>query len=189
MSNPTTHEVTQLLKSWSNGDQQALEKLVPLVEAELRRLAKILLSRERAGHTLQTMDLVNEAYLRLFDWTDAQWESRAQFLGVAASLMRRVLVDHARRRNFLKRGGNAIRVSLTEAEAAIDGPDMNIVALHDALDELEKLDQRRGKIVELKFFGGLAVDEISEALSISPRTVAREWESARAWLFLRLSQT
>jgi len=188
MSTPTTHEVTRLLQAWSNGDRQALEQLVPLVEAELHRLAQIHLRRERAGHTLETMALVNEAYLRLIDWKGAQWESRAQFFSVAAGLMRRVLVDHARRRNYQKRGGAAIRVSLAEAEGASGGPDVDVIALHDALDELAKLDERRSKIVEMKFFGGLAVAEIAEVLSISPRTVAREWELARAWLFHQLSR-
>ncbi|MEP7340852.1 MAG: ECF-type sigma factor, partial [Acidobacteriota bacterium] len=139
------------------------------------------------GHTLQTTALVNEAYLRLIDWEDVQFESRAQFFGVAAGLMRRVLVDHARRRNYQKRGGEAIRVSLADAEGASAAPDADFVALNAALDELEKLDERRGKIVELKFFGGLAVTEIAEVLSVSSRTVAREWELARAWLFHQLS--
>jgi RNA polymerase sigma factor (TIGR02999 family) len=188
MSLPLTNEVTQLLRAWSEGNQQALELLVPLVEAELHRLAQIHLRKERAGHTLQTSDLVNEAYLRLIDWKNAQWESRAQFFGVAAVLMRRVLVDNARRRNYQKRGGRGIRVSLTEAQGASSTPDVDIIALHEALDELEKLDQRRSKIVELKFFGGLSVAEIAEVLSIAPRTVAREWELARAWLFHQLSQ-
>jgi RNA polymerase sigma factor (TIGR02999 family) len=184
---PTTHEVTQLLRAWSDGDRQALDRLVPLVEAELHRLAQIYLRREQAGHTLQTSDLVNETYLRLIDWKNAQWESRAQFFGVAAGLMRRVLVDHARRRNYQKRGGDAIRVSLAEAEGVNAGRDADIVALNDALRDLAKLDKRRGRIVEMKFFVGLDVEEIAEALAVSPRTVAREWEMARAWLFRQLS--
>jgi RNA polymerase sigma-70 factor, ECF subfamily len=188
MSAPSKHEITQLLRDWSAGDRQALEQLAPLVEAELYRLAQMQLRRERAGHTLQTAALVNEAYLRLIDWQDVEWESRTQFFGVSAGLMRRVLVDHARRRNYQKRGGRVIRVSLTDAEGASGAPDADIIALHEALDELEKLDVRRSKIVELKFFGGLTVDEIAAALSIAPRTVAREWELARAWLFRQLSQ-
>ncbi|MGH9939258.1 MAG: sigma-70 family RNA polymerase sigma factor [Blastocatellia bacterium] len=187
MFSPTTHEVTRLLRAWSEGDRQALEQLVPLVEAELHRLARIYLRRERAGHTLQTTELVNEAYLRLIDWKDVQWESRTQFFGIAAGLMRRVLVDHARRRNYQKRGGEAIRVSLAEAEGVGAGRDADVVALNDALDDLAKLDERRGRIVEMKFFGGLAVEEIAEVLAVSPRTVAREWELARAWLFRQLS--
>src|SRR5262245_50503061 len=157
---PTTHEVTQLLQAWSEGHRQALDRLIPLVEAELHRLALIYLRREQAGHMLQTSDLVNETYLRLIDWKNAQWESRAQFLGVAAGLMRRVLVDHSRRRNYQKRGGDAIRVSLAEAERVSAGRDVDIVALNDALRDLAKLDERRGKIVEMKFFGGLAAEEI-----------------------------
>lgn len=188
MSTLPKHEVTQLLRQWSAGDQLALDQLVPLVEAELHRLAQRQMSRERGGHTLQTTALVNEAYLRLIEWEGVQFENRAQFFGVAAGLMRRVLVDHARRRNYQKRGGETIRVSLADAEGASDAPDADFVALNAALDELEKLDERRSKIVELKFFGGLAVAEIAEILSISPRTVAREWELARAWLFHQLCQ-
>jgi RNA polymerase sigma-70 factor, ECF subfamily len=188
MSTLPKHEVTRLLRAWSAGDRQALDRLVPLVESELHQLAQIQLRRERAGHTLQTAALVNEAYLRLVDWEDVQFESRAQFFGVAAGLMRRVLVDHARRRNYQKRGGETIRVSLAEAERVSGGLDTDIIALHDALNELEKLDERRSKIVELKFFGGLAAGEIAKVLSISPRTVAREWELARAWLFHQLSR-
>ncbi len=188
MSTLPKHEVTQLLRAWGSGDQEALEKLVPLVEAELHRLAHKHLSHERSGHTLQTTALVNEAYLRLFDWENVQFESRTQFFGVAANLMRRVLVDHARRRNYQKRGGDAIRVSLAVAAGMINTPDADILALSKALDELEKFDKRRAKLVELKFFGGLAVTEIAEILSISERTVAREWELARVWLFHELSK-
>jgi RNA polymerase sigma factor (TIGR02999 family) len=187
MSDSSAHEVTQLLQAWSNGDQQALERLVPLVEAELHRLAQIHLRRERAGHTLQTTALVNEAYVRLIEWQGAQFESRTQFFGVAAGLMRRVLVDHARRRGFQKRGGaGALRVSLAEAEGRA-AREADLVALDDALSALEKLNPRHSRIVELKFFGGLAVNEIAEVLALSPRTIAREWEVARVWLFRQLS--
>jgi RNA polymerase sigma factor (TIGR02999 family) len=188
MSTPSSHEVTQLLRAWSKGDRQALEQLVPLVEAELHRLAQLHLRRERTGHTLQTTALVNEAYLRLINWKDVEWESRTQFFGVAAGLMRRVLVDHARRRRYQKRGGAALRVSLTEAEGQGSPREADFVALNDALEALEQFDPRRSKIVELKFFGGLAVAEIAQVLALSPRTVAREWELARAWLFHQLSQ-
>jgi RNA polymerase sigma-70 factor (ECF subfamily) len=187
MSTLPKHEVTQLLRAWGSGDQGALEKLVPLVEVELHRLAQNQLSHERSGHTLQATALVNEAYLRLIDWENVQFESRTQFFGVAARLMRRVLVDHARRRNYQKRGGDTIRVSLAVAAGMISTPDTDIVALNVVLEELEKLDERRAQIVELKFFGGLSVPEIAEFLSISERTVAREWELARAWLFHELS--
>lgn len=189
MATSPTQEVTQLLRAWSSGDEEALKSLIPLVEAELHRLAQIHLRGERAGHTLQTTALVNEAYLRLIDWQNVQWQNRAQFFAIAAKLMRRVLVDHARARNYQKRGGETLRVSLTEAETVGVENDADIVALNEALEDLEKFDQRRSRIVELKFFGGLAVDEIAEVLSVSPRTIAREWELARAWLFRQLSQT
>jgi RNA polymerase sigma factor (TIGR02999 family) len=184
----STPELTQLLLAWRGGDDEALAQLIPLVELELHRLARAYLRRERAGHTLQTTALVNEAYLRLIDWQNVDWEGRAQFFGIAAKLMRRVLVDHARRRNYQKRGGDVLRVSLAEAEDASAGKDADLVALSAALDDLEKFDPRRSRIVELKFFGGLAVDEIAEVMSLSPRTIAREWESARIWLFRQLSQ-
>ena len=183
-----TQEVTQLLRAWSSGDEAALGRLIPLVEAELHRLAQIHLRGERSGHTLQTTALVNEAYLRLIDWQAVEWQNRAHFFGIAAKLMRRVLVDHARHRNFQKRGGDAVRVSLTEAENVGVAREADVVALNDALEDLEKFDPRRSRIVELKFFGGLEMAEIAEVLSVSPRTAAREWELARAWLFRQLSQ-
>jgi RNA polymerase sigma factor (TIGR02999 family) len=186
MSTPSPHEITQLLRAWSAGDQQALEQLAPLVEAELHRLAQAHLQRERAGHTLQATALVNEAYLRLIEWPGVQFENRVQFFSVAAGLMRRVLVDYARRRNFQKRGGQAFRVSLTEAERQSAAREADLEALNEALERLEQLDPRRSRIVELKYFGGLTVGEIAETLKIAPRTVAREWELARAWLFHQL---
>jgi RNA polymerase sigma-70 factor, ECF subfamily len=188
MAASSAQEVTQLLRAWSEGDELALEQLVPLVEAELHRLAQGYLYRERAGHTLQTTALVNEAYLRLIDWKHIQWESRTQFFALAAKLMRRVLVSHARERNLLKRGGDAIRVSLTEAEGLSAPCNADLIALNDALEDLEKFDPRGSRIVELKFFAGLEVAEIAEVLSSSPRTIAREWEAARAWLFRQLSK-
>jgi RNA polymerase sigma factor (TIGR02999 family) len=189
MAESSTHEVTRLLRAWSAGDEEALAQLVPLVEAELHRLAELHLRGERESHTLQTTALINEAYLRLIDWQNVEWQNRAQFFGVAAKLMRRVLVDHARRRNYQKRGGDALRISLTEADSISASQDADVVALNDALEALEKFDPRRSRIVELKFFGGLEVAEIAEVLSVSARTVAREWELARAWLFRELSQT
>lgn len=187
---PTTsaHKVTNLLRAWNDGDEEALQQLIPLVEAELHRLAQIRLRGERVGHTLQTTILVNEAYLRLIDWKDIKWQNRAQFFGIAAGLMRRVLVDHARRRNFQKRGGDAIHVSLSQADGVSADLDAEVVALHDALDDLEKIDPRRSRIVELKFFAGLTVEEIAEVMSLSPRAIAREWELARVWLFRQLSR-
>lgn len=187
MATPSSQEITLLLRAWGAGDQQALEQLVPLIEAELHRLAQAHLQRERVGHTLQTTALVNEAYLRLIEWQGVQFENRVQFFGVAANLMRRVLVDHARRRNFQKRGGAALRVSLAEAEREQAAHEADIETLNEALERLEQLDPRRSRIVELKYFGGLTVNEIGEALGLAPRTVAREWEFARAWLFHELS--
>jgi RNA polymerase sigma-70 factor, ECF subfamily len=184
VATPSSHEVTQLLCAWSAGDPQALEKLVPLVEAELHRLARLRLRRERQCHTLQTTALVNEAYLRLIDWKKIEWESRTQFFAMAAKLMRNVLVDHAKKR---KQGQNVIVVSLTDGEDKTPPRDADFVALDDALTTLEKIDPRPSKIVELKFFGGLSVEEIAQVLDISPRTVAREWKRARAWLFQQLS--
>lgn len=183
-----TPSVTQLLLAWSNGDAEALEQLVPLVQAELRRIAKRYMRRERAGHLLQTSALVNEAYLRLIDWQNVQWESRTHFLGVAAQLMRRVLVDEARERNQLKRGGDALRVSLSEAEEASTERSEDLLALDDALDKLAKLDKRKSQVVELRFFGGLSLDESAEFLKISRRTVAREWDFAKTWLFRQISK-
>jgi RNA polymerase sigma factor (TIGR02999 family) len=189
MAASSAQEVTQLLRAWSEGDEQALARLIPLVEAELHRLAQSHLRGERPCHTLQATALVNEAYLRMVDLKNTKWESRAQFFGLAAKLMRHVLVDHARQRNLQKRGGGeAIRVSLTDADAASTPYDADLVALNEALEDLEKFDPRRSRIVELKFFGGLEVAEIAEVLSTSPRTVAREWELARAWLFRQLSK-
>lgn len=183
-----TPSVTQLLLAWSNGDAEALEQLVPLVQAELRRIAKRYMRRERAGHLLQTSALVNEAYLRLIDWQNVQWESRAHFFGVAAQLMRRVLVDEARERNQLKRGGDALRVSLSEAEDESNERPMDLLALDDALKTLAKLDSRKSEVVVLRFFGGLSLDESAEFLKISRRTVAREWDFAKTWLFRELSK-
>ena len=188
MAESSAQKVTQLLQAWSAGDQEALNQLTPLVEAELHRLARIQLRGERAGHTLQTTALVNEAYLRLTDWQNISWQNRAHFFAIAAQMMRRVLVDYARRRSYQKRGGNAIRVTLSEAENVSTPQDADLIALNDALSELEKFDPRRSRIVELKFFAGLETAEIAEVLSVPQRTIAREWQLARAWLFLQLSQ-
>ncbi|MGH9845808.1 MAG: sigma-70 family RNA polymerase sigma factor [Blastocatellia bacterium] len=187
MPSSTTHEVTQLLLAWSDGDQTALEKLAPLVEAELHRLAHLYLSQERHGHTLQTTALINEAYLRLIDWKDVHWQNRAHFFGVSAQLMRRILVDHARSRHYQKRGGDAIRVSISEAAEVAGERSADLVALDEALTALAALDARKSQIVELRFFGGLSVEETAEMLKLSPRTVMREWNSAKAWLYHELS--
>jgi RNA polymerase sigma-70 factor, ECF subfamily len=175
------HEVTQLLLAWSKGDEAALAQLVPLVQAELYRLARRYLSRERAGHSLQISDLVNEAYLRLIDWQAVQWQNRAHFFGVAAQLMRRILVDSARRRQ--RRRGGTIKVSLTAAEQVAQEQSLDVVALDDALADLAAFDQRKSRIVELRFFGGLGEREVAEVLKISERTVRREWSVAQAWLY------
>jgi RNA polymerase sigma-70 factor, ECF subfamily len=185
----SSNEVTQLLLAWSEGDQAALEKLIPLVHGELHRLARHHLRREHPGHTLQTTALVNEAYLRLVDWRNARWQSRAHFFGVSAQLMRHILVDHARRRQYLKRGGGVFKVSLEEAMVVAHGGGADLVALDDALKSLEQIDQRKSRIVELRFFGGLSVEETAEVLKISPRTVMREWGLAQAWLYRELTST
>jgi RNA polymerase sigma factor (TIGR02999 family) len=178
-------EVTRLLKAWCKGDSAALDHLAPLVEQELRRLARVFLSRETAGHTLQPTALINEAYLRLIQWEAVEWQGRAHFLAVAAKMMRRILVNHAMARRRDKRGGEAILVSLTEA-AEVPEKTEDLIALNEALAALSQLDQRKGQLVELRYFGGLTAEEAAEVLGISVRTVHREWDLARAWLFRAL---
>ncbi|MGH9844910.1 MAG: sigma-70 family RNA polymerase sigma factor [Blastocatellia bacterium] len=188
MSTSSTAEITGLLVAWSDGDEAALEKLTPLVYDELHRLAKLYLKRERSGHSLQTTALVNEAYLRLIDWKNVEWQNRAHFFGLSAQLMRRILVDHARRRSYRKRGGDARQVSLEEAAVVSVERSADLIALDDALNTLAGMDARKSRIVELRFFGGLSVEETAEALKISPRTVKREWALAQAWLYRELSK-
>lgn len=178
--------ITQLLLAWNDGDRAALEKLVPIVEAELRRLALGYLKRERPDHTLQPTALVNEAYLRLLDLKSAGWQNRTHFLGVAASVMRRILVDYARRHRNLKRGGQFVRVSLDEEVISPAVQSADLVALDEALERLAAIDARKSRIVELRFFGGLSVEETAEVLKVSPRTVKREWSLAQAWLYCEL---
>lgn len=186
MSAESTQEVTQLLQKWSAGDQTALEELTPVIYAELHRIAKRYMSHERDGHTLQTSALVNEAYVRLIDWKNAEWENRAHFFGVSAQLMRRILVDFARKRP--RAGAEAARqVSIEEALIVSSEKDTDLVALDEALNELAKFDERKAKIVELKFFGGLSVEETAEVLKISGVTVMREWSKAKAWLYRELN--
>jgi RNA polymerase sigma factor (TIGR02999 family) len=180
-------ETTRLLKAWSEGDETALERLVPLVDAELRRLARHYLRQERPDHTLQTTALVNEAWVRLINWPDVSWQNRAHFIGLAAQLMRRVLVDEARRRQAQKYGADAVHISLANAEGVANEKGADLVALDDALNELATFDERQSKIVELRFFGGLSLGETAEALKISTRTVQREWSLAQAWLYRELS--
>ena len=184
----TSHEVTRLLRAWGEGDEAALARLAPLVESELHKLAVSFLRRERAGHTLQSGALVNEAYLRLLGDSEVKWQNRAHFYGIAAQLMRRVLVDHARRRRKLKRGGDALRVSLAGADRAAQEPSADIIALDEALSSLSEFDARKSQIVELKFFGGLQEEAIAGVLKIPLRTVQREWSLARAWLYNELAR-
>jgi RNA polymerase sigma factor (TIGR02999 family) len=176
------HQVTQLLQQWSDGDKNALEKLMPLVHGELHRLAHQHMRRESAGHVLQTSALINEAYIRLVDQPQIRWQGRAHFFGIAARLMRHILVDDARKRNAAKRGGSFIQVPLDEASAVVQEQAANVAALDDALQRLETIDERQGKIVELRFFGGLSIEETAEILKVSPGTVMRDWTFARAWL-------
>lgn len=187
MATQSQPEITQLLVAWSDGDQLALEQLIPLVQAELHRIAKRYLAQENPGHLLQATALINEAYLRLIDWKSAQWQNRAHFFGVAAQLMRRVLVDEYRQQHSQKRGGDALRVSLVEAEAKADERSADLVALDDALKALAQLDERKSRIIELRYFGGLTVEETAEVLQVSARTIKREWSLAQAWLFRELS--
>jgi RNA polymerase sigma-70 factor (ECF subfamily) len=182
------HELTEILRKWSDGDVAALEKLTPVVYAELHRIAKRYMRRERQGHTLQTTALVNEAYCRLIDWKNAKWENRAHFFGVSAQLMRRILVDFARKRPSKKEAA-LYRVSLEEAFVVTDEKDADLVALDEALTELATFDERKARIVELKFFGGLNVEETAEVIGVSAVTVMREWQKAKAWLYLQLNKT
>jgi RNA polymerase sigma factor (TIGR02999 family) len=174
--------VTVLLRKWSEGDDRALEELTPLVYDELHRLAHQHMRRESAGHVLQTSALINEAYLRLVDQPRIQWESRAHFFGIAARLMRRILVDDARKRNSAKRGGSLIQLPLDQVENLPQQQAANVVAVDEALQRLEAIDARQSQIVELRFFGGLSIDETAELLKVSPGTVMRDWTFARAWL-------
>ena len=180
-------ELTQLLLDWSKGNQTALDKLTPLIYRELRRLARQYLARERVGHTLQTTDLVHEAYLRLVDQRRVRWQNRSHFFAVAAQLMRRILVDHARRHKRVKRGGGATVVSLDDVAVVSRQSDVDLLALDEALNKLAEIDQRKARIVELRFFGGLEVKETAAYLKISEITVMREWKLAKAWLHRELS--
>jgi RNA polymerase sigma factor (TIGR02999 family) len=174
--------VTRLLVEWTDGNEGALEALLPLVYDELRRLARGYLQRERPGHTLQSTALVHEAYMRLVD-QDVSWQNRAHFFGIAAQMMRRILVDHARTKNAAKRGDGACMVTLDEGLLSSGERDVNIIALDDALDKLTKLDPQQSRIVELRFFTGLSIEETAEVLKISPATVKRDWVMAKAWLY------
>ena len=179
-------EVTGLLEAWSHGDQAALDKLIPLVYDELRQLAHRYMKRERAGHTLQTTALVNEAYARLVDQRNVQWQNRAHFFAVAAQVMRHILIDHARNQTRAKRGGDAQHISLDDAQTMSAERAAELLALDEALKKLAEIDERRSRVVELRYFGGLSIDETAEVLKIKPITVSRDWRWARAWLFRAL---
>ena len=179
--------VTQLLIDWSRGDQAALDSLMPLVYQELRRLAHCYMRRERVGHTLQTTALINEAYLRLVEQQHVQWHNRAHFFAISAQLMRRILVDHARSHTRVKRGGGVLKMPLDEALVPSQKRAAELVALDDALQSLATLDPRKSQVVELRFFGGLSVEETAEVLKVTPMTVTRDWKTAKAWLHREIS--
>jgi RNA polymerase sigma factor (TIGR02999 family) len=183
---PSSGTVTALLRAWGDGDDAALEQLTPLVEAELRRLARADMARERRDHTLQATALVNEAFLRLTEARRVRWQDRAHFLGISARLMRRVLVDHARARGYRKRGGGAERVTLVESLVASPEVALDVVALDRALDTLAAVDVRKSRVVELRYFGGLSVEETAEVLHVSADTVKRDWRLAKLWLLHEL---
>ena len=187
MQTYSQQEITQLLVAWSSGDQSALTRLAPLVYDELHRLAHHYMRGERAGHTLQTTALVNEAYVRLIDWKNVRWQNRAHFFAVSAQLMRRILVDFARAHNYEKRGGGVRPVELDKAAKVADDKSTNMVALDEALKALAELDDRQSRVVELRFFGGLTNHEVAEVLKVSEATVRRDWSLARAWLHRELT--
>jgi RNA polymerase sigma-70 factor (ECF subfamily) len=184
---PPQQEITHLLGDWSGGDKGALEKLIPLVQPELHRLAHHYMSRERAGHTLQTTALLDEAYLLLVDNKKPSWQNRTHFVAAAAQVMRRIMVDHARERHALKRGGGALKVTLEEAALVTETRSEELLALDEALEKLAAQDPRKSQIVELRYFGGLTAEETAEFLKLSLRTVEREWTMAKAWLYRALS--
>ena len=188
MTEAQRHDVTQLLIDWSNGDKTALDKLVPIVEQELRRLAHHYMRGERQGHTLQTTALVNEAFVRLANRKRVEWQNRAHFFGIAAQLMRTILVDHARSHACEKRGGGAEVFELNDALVVSQDKASEVLALDEALKELELIDPRQSRIVELRFFGGLTVEEAAEVMNVSPVTIKREWSSAKAWLYRSLAK-
>jgi RNA polymerase sigma factor (TIGR02999 family) len=188
MPTVSPQEVTQLLADWGKGDRSALDKLFPLVHSELRRIAQRQMSGERPGHTLQATALVNEAYLKLAGRQGFDWQNRAHFFAVCATVMRHILIDHARAHARDKRGGGAIQVSLDEALVVAGDQAEHLIALDDALRMLESLDPQKGKIVELRYFGGLSIEEAAEVMNVSPRTVRREWQRAKAWLYRMMTE-
>ena len=188
MATRSSEQITQLLKKWSEGDDKALDQLMPLVYDELHRLAEAYLRRERREHTLQPTALVNELFLKFFDQNSTSWQNRAQFFGVSARMMRRILVDHARAHYATKRGGDRFAVSLRDVPAFGAQPDADLLALHNVLNELEKIDPVQGRIVELRFFGGLTIKETADVMQISHATVEREWRTAKAFLKRELTK-
>jgi RNA polymerase sigma-70 factor (ECF subfamily) len=187
MTEPSPGQATQLLIDWSGGDTAALEKLTPLIYDELHRLAHRFLRRERGGHTLQTTALVNEAYLRLVDQRNLRWQNRAHFFAIAAHVMRRILIDYARRRQYAKRGGGAPHVALDEAAVLSEERAADLIELDEALDSLAVIDPQQSRVVELRFFGGLTIEETAEVLKLSHDMVKREWSTAKAWLYREMS--
>ena len=184
---PPQHEITQLLAQWREGNQSALDELYPLVYDELHRLARRYMSRERKGHTLQTTALINEAYVRLVDQQNVPWANRSHFFAISAQIMRRILIDHARRHQYAKRGGGARQVSLEEAATVVPDQSRELLRLDEALKSLAEMDPRRSQVVELRYFGGLNNEEIAGVLQISENTVTRDWNMARAWLYQQLT--
>lgn len=182
------HDVTILLKAWSDGDESALHKLTPLVYAELHRLARRYMAGEHQQHTLQATALLNEAYMRLIDWKNVRWQNRAHFFAVSAQMMRRILVDYARSRRNQKRGGGACRVTLDEAFVFSQDKSPDLIAVDAALERLAEIDPRKSRVVELRFFGGLSLEEMAEVLKVSPFTVHRDWKLAKAWLHRELTE-
>jgi RNA polymerase sigma factor (TIGR02999 family) len=190
MASRPAPDVTRLLSDWSNGDQAALDQLLPLVYSELRRLASAYLRRERSNHTLQSTALVHEAFMRMVHQQDVQWKNRAHFFAIASQMIRRILVDYARSQHAEKRGSGAVKLALDEAMAVPQAPatDVDLLGLNDALDRLAALDERQSRIVELRFFAGLSIEETAEVMSLSPASIKREWQTARAWLFREMTR-
>jgi len=191
MASGPAPDVTQLLSKWSSGDQSALDQLLPLVYGELHRLAAAYLRRERSNHTLQSTALVHEAFMRMVHQQDVQWKNRAHFFAICAQMIRRILVDYARSQHAEKRGSGAVKLALDDAMAVPQAPatDVDLLGLNDALDRLAEMDERQSRIVELRFFAGLSIEETAEVLHLSPASIKREWQTARAWLFREMTRT